>query len=305
MNGMSLRSSALLALKVVALTALFVVALTIGNLIFIGPVMPRAVISPEAASAQLRAMLLLALVDTLVVTLLILRSRWRGWRLALAVAFSLYGVMTFMAQIETAWFAPAMTTMQISAPLIQGLFLQTVPLVLIWVPLAVALLTWGMPPTIEEPAPLPGTWQSWAWRLATIAVVYLALYFGFGYVVAWQNPEVRALYADGANLQVFAQERLIPFQVLRALLWVLFALPVLRMTRGARWQIAVVVGLLYALPMNMFHVIPNELMAPSVRLSHFIETASSNFIFGLVVTGALLWQPAHARRPLTPLARIH
>ena len=59
-------------------------------------------------------------------------------------------------------------------------------------------------------------------------------------MVAWQNPEVRALYDGGANSQVFAYERLIPFQVLRALLWVLFALPVIRMTRGTRWQIAAI-----------------------------------------------------------------
>jgi hypothetical protein len=63
-----------------------------------------------------------------------------------------------------------------------------------------------------------------------------------------------------------------------------------------------VVGLLFALPMNMVHVLPSPLMAPSVRLSHFIETATSNFIFGLVVTGLLLWHPRRAARPLTPLA---
>ncbi len=53
-----------------------------------------------------------------------------------------------------------------------------------------------------------------------------------------------------------------------------------------------------ALPMNMFHAIPNDLMTSSVRLSHFIETASSNWIFGLLVTGVLHWVPAHASRPL-------
>jgi hypothetical protein len=85
---------------------------------------------------------------------------------------------------------------------------------------------------------------------------------------------------------------------LRALLLVLFALPIIRMTRGSIWQVGLIVGLLYALPMNMVHVIPNDLMSPSVRLSHFIETASSNFIFGLLVTGVLLWVPARASRPL-------
>jgi hypothetical protein len=50
---------------------------------------------------------------------------------------------------------------------------------------------------------------------------------------------------------------------------------------------------------------PNDLMAPSVRLSHFIETATSNFIFGLLITGVLFWAPAHAKRPLAPLTRPH
>jgi hypothetical protein len=214
--------------------------------------------------------------------------------------------MTFMAQIETSWFAPAMTTIHITPALLRGLFLQTVPLALIWTPLAVALLSWGRPPVPERAAlALPGSWWSWAWRLALIAVAYLGLYFGFGYVVAWQNPEVRALYDSGANPLVFASERLIPFQVLRALLWVLFALPVIRMTRGTRWQVAVVVGLLLALPMNMFHAMPNDLMTPGVRLAHFVETTTSNFIFGLLMTWLLFWAPAHARRPLTPLARPH
>jgi hypothetical protein len=304
---MTIRSFVLLALKVVVLTILFAVAMTIGNLLFISPAIQVTAVPPDQANAQLMSLLLIAFVDTLVVTLIVLRSRWRGWRLALATAVSLYGVMTFMSQIETAWFAPAMTTMQISSALIRGLFLQTLPLALIWVPLAVALLTWGrQPPASEAPAPpLPESWWGWAWRLAVIAVAYLALYFSFGYVVAWQNPEVRALYDGGANPQVFAYERLIPFQALRALLWVLFALPIIHMTRGTRWQIAVVVGLLLALPMNMFHAMPNDLMTSSVRLSHFIETVTSNFIFGLLMTGVLFWMPAHAKRTLAPLARPH
>ena len=296
---MTMRSIGLLALKIVVLTVLFAVAFSIGNLIFIIPAVPPTTLPPDRAVAAVIGTLIVALVDTLVVTVIVLRSRWRGWRLALALGFSLYGVMTFMAQIETAWFAPAMTTMRITPALLRGLFLQTLPIILLWVPLAVALLDWGRPIAPDEPPhPLPATIGGWAWRLALIAMVYLTLYFGFGYVVAWQNPEVRALYEGGINQSVFANERLIPFQILRSLLWVLFALPIIRMTRGTIWQVGLVVGLLFALPMNMFHVIPNDLMTASVRLSHFIETASSNFIFGLLVTGMLLWAPAHVSRPL-------
>lgn len=150
--------------------------------------------------------------------------------------------------------------------------------------------------------PLQRSVSGWAWRLAVIAVAYLVLYFGAGFIVAWQNPEVRALYGGGVDARVFNMALLVPFQVLRSALWVLCALPVLSTTRGRPWQVALVVGLLLALPMNMTHAIPNSLMADSVRLSHFIETASSNFLFGLVVTGVLLWRPARAARPLAPFA---
>ena len=220
---MNIRQFVLLALKIAGLTLLFFVRLMAGTMLFVAAATPPTTAPPDRAAAQMIGWLIISFVDTLVVSLIILRSRWRGWRLALAVAFSLYGVMTFMAQIETAWFAPAMTTMRITGGLLRGLFLQTVPVVLIWVPLAVALLLWGWPPAHADapPAQLPASAGAWAWRLAVIAAAYLALYFGFGYVVAWQNPEVRALYDGGANPQVFASERLIPFQILRSVLWVL------------------------------------------------------------------------------------
>lgn len=301
---MSARSIVLLGLKIVVLAAVYFVALMAGNILFVAPAVNLADVVPEQAAGQMRGYIIIALVDTLIIAMLALRSRWTGWRLALAICFSLYGVMTFLAQVETAWFAPALTTMQITPALLLGLFLQTIPAVLIVVPLAVLLLgRWRTGVAdLAEPPSLPATFGSWAWRLAVIIVAYELLYFGFGWLVAWQNPDVRALYAEGANPVVFDRQRLIPFQALRALLWVAFALPVIRMTRGAPWQIGLVVGLLFALPMNIVHVLPNPLMSPSVQLSHFIETATSNLIFGWLLTELLLWRPSRAARPLTPQA---
>jgi len=43
-----------------------------------------------------------------------------------------------------------------------------------------------------------------------------------------------------------------------------------------------------ALPQNIGHILPRPLIAVnSVRISHLIETASSTFIFGLIVTWLL------------------
>jgi hypothetical protein len=216
----------------------------------------------------------------------------------LGIAFALYGVMTFMSQIETAWFGPALG---IPANLLPALFMMSLPVALVFVPLAVLILgKWRGPDEGSNPAvPLPDTVGGWAWRLAAIAVLYLVLYFGFGMLVAWQNPALRSLYGEGANQQVFNFTTLIPFQILRSALWVVFLLPILRMDRGGLWQTAVIAGLWLALPMNMAHAVPNPFMPdPSVRLSHFVETATSNFLFGVAITWLLAWRPVHmtARR---------
>jgi hypothetical protein len=109
-----------------------------------------------------------------------------------------------------------------------------------------------------------------------------------GYLVAWQNPALRAMYDNGSNPAVFNAARLIPLQLFRSVLWAMFGLPVIRGTRGPAWQVGIVVGLLYALPMNIVHILPNPFMPdPTARLSHFIKTATSNFILGLCVTWLL------------------
>jgi hypothetical protein len=247
-------------------------------------------------------MLLRAAVNTLVIALIVARSTWRGWRLFAGLAFAWYGTMTFMAQIEAYWFAPSLGLAR-NVPI--ELALKELPLVLAIT--LVAVLAWGRARP-AEPAPdphnrLPLSAAEWLWKLAVIAALYLALYFGFGFMVAWQNPALRAMYNDGADPIVFSSAYLLPLQVARSALWVLFALPVIRMARGSAWQVALLVGLLFALPMNIGHAIPNPIMPdPSVRLSHFVETTTSNFIFGLCVTWLLGWRnhaaPARSARPV-------
>jgi hypothetical protein len=140
--------------------------------------------------------------------------------------------------------------------------------------------------------------KEWAWKLAALAIAYVILYFTFGYFIAWQNPAVRAYY-DGsdagggffADMGATLSERpwLLPFQILRAFMWMLLALPVVRMLRKQRWETALAVGLLFAVVMNAQLLLPNPFMPEEVRMAHLVETASSNFIFGGLV-GWLLYQ---------------
>jgi hypothetical protein len=272
-------------------TVYFLLSLLTSNLV---PVGLDWAPSPEEQGAAVAGMLLAAAVTTLVISLIITRSSWRGWRLVGAVALAWYGCMTIMSQIETIWFAPAL-----GIPTQVGFAVLVNHLVLVALFTPFAVFVWGQLKAggqeLDASQRLPLTLGEWAWKLALLAGLYLVLYFGFGYVVAWQNPALREMYAGGANAQVFNAALLFPLQIARGVMWVLFALPVIRMTRGPGWQVALLVGFLYALPMNIGHFIPNPIMPDAtVRMSHFVETATSNFIYGLAVTWLLAWRPAFA-----------
>ena len=59
---------------------------------------------PESAGDAAVALLAVCFLNTIVLTHIIVRSRWAGWRLIATVFFVFYGVMTFMSQIESAVF---------------------------------------------------------------------------------------------------------------------------------------------------------------------------------------------------------
>jgi hypothetical protein len=248
-------------------------------------------------------MLVISAAVSLVVMLMIHSSRWHGLRLMVVMALTYYAVVTVMTQIETWYFLSGLT---VGPGLMPRLFLQGVPVAFVFMPLAVVIMGRARAAAVgagEQSSP-PIAWQAWAWKLPVLAVAYLMLYFGAGYFIAWQNPELREFYGQpGPALPFFAHMAgvladdpwLIPFQVLRSLLWTACALPLLRGTRWPLWATAIVVGLALSVPQNIIHLLPNSLLPiSSVRLSHLIETASSTFVFGLLVTWLLHGQPAAA-----------
>lgn len=227
-----------------------------------------------------------------VIMILILSSRWVSWKLSLAVFFAYFGVTTVMAQVETAYFLTGLT---LPPGLLPQMVIMGFLTAAIFIPLAVIIL-WRVRKHQIDVSPnlrLEMPARQWVWKLAAIMPVYLVLYFGAGYFIAWQNPDLRSFYggSDPGSfiaqiLSIFRDDPwLTPFQMMRSLMWVMFVLPVIRMTRGSAWWTAVVVGLLLAVPMNIGHILPNPLIPQtSVRLSHMIETGSSNFVFGMVIT---------------------
>jgi hypothetical protein len=155
----------------------------------------------------------------------------------------------------------------------------------------------------EGDSPLVMPASEWVRKVAVIAIVYVILYFTFGYFIAWRNPAVREYYG-GIDPGSFVGQMgtvlrntpwLIPFQILRAMCWVALALPVIRMLKGQWPETALSLGLLFAVVMNAQLLLPNPYMPEPVRMAHLAETASSNFIFGVFVGWLLTARRGYAR----------
>lgn len=308
---MNFKSAAILALRVIALTVVYLICFIVASAVTIAPLTSQLPIAEDVNTAALY-MPIVALLNTLVLSYITLRSRWHGWRLTATVFIIFYGVNTFMSQIETAAFPPVVA--RLPPGFLTGLFVMGIIQAALFAPLAVLILgKWKKEPATDEPNErlvMPAS--EWVWKLAVIAVAYDVLYFSFGYYVAWRNPAVQAYYG-GTDPGSFAAQlanvmRDTPwlpfFQLLRGLLWTLIALPVIRMTKGAWWEAALAVGLLFAVVMNSVQLLPNPIMPTAVRLTHLVETATSNFIFGVIVVW-LLHRHHRSLRDLFDVAEPH
>ena len=284
--------------KIVLLTVVLIMVQGVGSTFLPAPQEAAgAAGAGEAAPAEevdqqsagfLGIVMVVGLLQTIVLAYAVLRSRWHGWLLAVTMCLVHFGTATFMGQIEAVVYMAA----KMPSSMQSGIFLMGLFTAVVFAPILVLTLgRWRPTETDGEPNPRlrmsPG---SWAWKLATGAAVMLALYYLFGYYVAWKDPAVREWYGGSDPGSFFAQMRsvvewqwwMIPFQYLRGLLWVLLALPVIRMMRGRWWEAGLAVSLLFTVP-SLYLLLPNPLMPEPVRLTHLVETMPYQFLFGWFV----------------------
>jgi hypothetical protein len=217
---------------------------------------------------------------------IIQRSRWRGLKLIAALVFSFYGVMTFIIQIESMVYLGA----KMPPGLIKDLFVMGAVVALLFIPLAVLIMRKMRGPG-QPHAARALTLKSQVVCFVILAIVYVVLYYLFGYYVAWQNPDLRLYYAGTTELKSFYQQMrsiltvtpwMLPFQFGRGLLWVLFAYPVVRMLKTRRIETAGIIAALFGVG-SFVLFIPNPLMPASVAHSHFWETLLSDLLLGAIV----------------------
>jgi len=249
--------------------------------------------SARAAPASLAGMAVLApvlfcVLVAAVLSWMIARSALSGWPLVGAVFLAYFGLGTFMLQIESVVFLPR----HLPPGFVSRLFAMGAAMGLVAAPAAVWIHRRFRPSPSEGrvPSGIPAAPGEWIVRLAWLAAAYVALYFLAGYFIAYRNPDVVAYY-DDANVGSFAAQMLkvwrtapwlFALQVLRGILWVTCVIPFIVSFRGRPWELPLLVGCAFSVWLVML-LVPNPYMPESVRMSHLVETASSNFVFGCIV----------------------
>lgn len=255
----------------------------------VGGLIPDIPSEPGLVSES-TGMLILSITNTLLITGLIVAMRWSGLRLALLLALSYYGSFTLITQVETWYFLSDIT---VSPELLPGLFIMGLTVPFIFIPLAVLITgRWKSKEKYGTNTNMVMPGRQLILKLGVIAVVYLLIYWCFGYYIAWQNPELRAFYGSPGEIVPFWDHTftsfgdspgLIILQLVRGVLFAVIAMPVIRGSIVKPWLTALLVGLLLAIP-HLGHILSNPLMpVASVRFSHMIETTTSTFLFGLII----------------------
>ncbi|MEE8473254.1 MAG: hypothetical protein V3S82_08805 [Dehalococcoidia bacterium] len=271
---MSAKTAVTLGLKIVILT-LLLVALDRAASVAAGLTDASQAIGP---GGEMAGLLIAGALETIVLSYMILRSRWRGWPLVATVFLMFLGMKVFLSLIEAVIFLQYLVDV-IPDEAMPKLFLQGVIQIALFSPLAV-LVHGRMRGAGEAPGPSPRlVMPRWVWarRLILIAVMYVVIYLSFGLLVA------RPL-AGEAFQEFYGDLRLpgwfFPFQLLRGLMFTALALPVIRMMKGRQWEAGLAVGLAFSVLMAAGLLVPGEFFPTRVRMAHFVEVMSSNFLFG-------------------------
>lgn len=228
--------------------------------------------------------LIVALLNALVFSYWLYHTKRKGWHLLGYFFLVYFGVNTVMPQIETWFFGNAVGFEGIQK---WGIVQMGLINALLFAPLA--LLIWGK--FKKRTLSTPFNWQIFINKWIGLTCLYVLVYFLFGYYVAWQSSAVREFYTGNQTLLPFGAHFrdlvntnfwIFPFQILRGVGWVGLGYIIVRVLDKNKWENAMMVALIFSMPAT-FLFLPNPYMPEAVRMAHFVETLSANFLYGGIV----------------------
>lgn len=217
-------------------------------------------------------------------------AEWKGSFFIGLLFYTYVGIYSVMTQIETIFFQDTFDILS----KYDGWWIMLAnvfPLIVI-VPLASKIRNNRLSKENLKINIRPGTILQ---KVAFLAVLYMVIYFLFGYFVAWQFTDLRLFYTGSPEKESFLSimagniqnSSIVPFQLLRGILFSIFILPVVFIFREKRKELFISLILIYTSTAIVL-IIPNSLFPDTVRWAHFIEMISSMSLFSLLTW--LVWR---------------
>ncbi len=237
-------------------------------------------------------LMLVGIINSAILYIMIRNSKWNFLKTAIAVFVVIFGVQFFLSLIEAFVFNDAikMPGNLLLSTLLGGLLFS-----LVYSPLATWITGKATDKSDIEKESFHNSLWTGTYKIAVLSLlIYPLLYFLAGYFIAWQFEAVRVFYTGSSEMKSFFSmmadnfsSGLVFLAMSRGVIWTLIGIMIYNMVDLNTINKGLLIGGLFALIMNSQHLIPNPYMPRMVSFAHFIETSSSNFIWGYLI--AWLW----------------
>jgi len=200
-----------------------------------------------------------------------------GKKLFLNLILVMFFVASFTQHIDTLFIGsafPAMTRWDIIMNILSGLFplLATAPLLVHFFQNKNGI--------IEK---LELNIKSLIIKLGIIGIIYLFIYMLFGLFFIMRIEEIRLFYS---TIEI-SPIKLVPFQILRGILFCVFILPLKNMIKTKKIFIISICLVYLCTAVDL--ILPNALLPTKIRIAHLIEMTTSMTLFGIIV-GNIMWR---------------
>ena len=222
---------------------------------------------------------IMAMLDSLVLCWVLARSSKRGASLAVLLFLAVFGLKFLLTAVEAVYLPDLQ-------PIFFPLLLNGSISSLIWSITAVALNdSFSSGDSSDDKFEKPNwsqKWIQWLYKPVILAILWMMLFVIFGGLIFINlakmiDPQALAVYS---NLEM--PDWVLPFQGLRALLWLLVSFPLLMQLRGERSSVMLLAGATFGIWMgsNLFMALD---LPVGLRYAHLAEVMLECFVFGLLV----------------------
>jgi hypothetical protein len=269
-------------------TFVMVISWPIGTMV--GNAITGSAPPPQPANAAEAGLIFLAVCafNSLLITILLHATCERaGRRRSIVLASYLFVLQFLLPQMESYFFASGMgmSYAQITAILIAGIIVSVGTIFL------ASFIQAKFKLSNQSSEPLVVNFD---YKRAGVLVilVYPFLYMTFGYLIAWQNEHLRIYYTGTSEMAPYTVQLASIFgdglyflQLVRGSIWIAVTAPVAMMISGSKLRF-LLIGVLSSLLPSSLLLIPNPYMPADIAMTHFVETATSNFPWGLAIVWA-------------------